>query len=577
MNNQQIRLLQIKLNQTGYRDQEGNKLAEDGMLGNKTTYALQQMLKNNGYTGQDGNVLATDGIWGPNTQAAYNKYIVSSVVNPIAFAVNGNIRVPANNTVSSTSGKASAYQQQKPSFSNTTNDYSQQTTSGQAAPTSRAGKDTRTWQSLLNSAGYRGKDGKKLIEDGIWGSNTEYAWQQYQNDKRNQSLAHKTTLTRQELDAQKQQRKLEAVLRADAEAQKTFATQQQTYDMQSVLNALGFSGLDGQPLRENGVVDLDTLVAWDKLRHSGNTMGNANSPIMQTIKQQEREIPEPNNMAIGLTSGTAASTSIVHILNIQKELNELGFRDYEGKPLKETGIMNSNTLFALNQKKVVDYIEENADISYFNNGKVWADLNSLQGIGITDDGTIIMGKQLDPLNEEMLRLKLEYMKPNSDKTKILKRINEIKSQRSDLNTVRYEEPLEYYRIVDITDRLNEIMKDAEEKYSYLADDQSIFKYLTFMFLVAPHMKYDLKRKEEFLAHSLYIYDGEIIDRDVLGNIVYGYLGRVMGISELPLYSVPGLEQVFDGTYDPNWGYSYFDDPRDQVRIMQGVNIYDSWH
>ena len=38
-----------------------------------------------------------------------------------------------------------------------------------------------------------------------------------------------------------------------------------------------------------------------------------------------------------------------------------------------------------------------------------------------------------------------------------------------------------------------------------------------------------------------------------------------------------LEQLYKNTSDPNWGYSYYDDPRDQARIMQGVDIYDLWH
>ena len=121
------------------------------------------------------------------------------------------------------------------------------------------------------------------------------------------------------------------------------------------------------------------------------------------------------------------------------------------------------------------------------------------------------------------------------------------------------------------------MKDAEKQYAIYYYAPDAMKYLTFLLLVAPNMKYDLKSKDEFLAHSLYIYDGEIVDRDVLGNIVYGYLGRVMGINELPLYTVPGLEQIYKNTSDPNWGYSYYDDPRDQARIMQGVDIYDLWH
>ena len=577
MNNQQVLQLQKLLNRSGYRDQKGNKLTEDGLLGSKTTYALQTMLHNNGYTGKDGKVITTDGIWGPNTEAAYSKYITRVATNPLALIINRNSEPAVTGSTNKTATDATKNQHQQ---LQTSLPYPAQQHNAQTViniENLRAEKDTRTWQSLLNSAGYRDQNGQLLAEDGIWGTNTEYAWQQYQKDKRNQSYAQKTTITRQELDEKIQQTKLEAALKADTEAQKTFATQKQTYNMQSVLNALGFTGLDGQPLRENGVLDLNTLVAWDRLRHSGNTMGNANSPIMQTLNEQRNKSVEQNNISLGLASGAMAANSIKQTLNVQKELNRLGYTDYYGNPLEETGIMNNYTRFALNQKKVVSYIEENADIAYFNNNKAWADLNGLQGIGFDANGDIVYGNPEHKDLAKLIQLMIEYEKPGANQQLIERQIEKIKATHPDYDVVGKEKTLEYYQIIDITDRLNEIMKDAEKQYAIYYYAPDAMKYLTFLLLVAPNMKYDLKSKDEFLAHSLYIYDGEIVDRDVLGNIVYGYLGRVMGINELPLYTVPGLEQIYKNTSDPNWGYSYYDDPRDQARIMQGVDIYDLWH
>ena len=40
-------------------------------------------------------------------------------------------------------------------------------------------------QQKLNRLGYKGKNGKKLVEDGLWGTNTEFAHTNYYNDLRN--------------------------------------------------------------------------------------------------------------------------------------------------------------------------------------------------------------------------------------------------------------------------------------------------------------------------------------------------------------------------------------------------------
>ena len=213
--------------------------------------------------------------------------------------------------------------------------------------------------------------------------------------------------------------------------------------MQSVLNALGFTGLDGQPLRENGVLDLNTLVAWDRLRHSGNTMGNANSPIMQTLNEQRNKSVEQNNISLGLASGAMAANSIKQTLNVQKELNRLGYTDYYGNPLEETGIMNNYTRFALNQKKVVSYIEENADIAYFNNNKAWADLNGLQGIGFDANGDIVYGNPEHKDLAKLIQLMIEYEKPGANQQLIERQIEKIKAAHPDYDVVGKEKTLEY--------------------------------------------------------------------------------------------------------------------------------------
>ena len=222
-------------------------------------------------------------------------------------------------------------------------------------------------------------------------------------------------------------------------------------------------------------------------------------------------------------------------------------------------------------------MDNNVDIQYFNDHKVWADLDGIQGIGFDENENIVYGNPEHADLAKLIKLMIEYEKPGSNHRLLDRQIQKIKESHPDYHVVGKEKPLEYYRIIDVTKQINDIMIDAEKKYAdyyYLSNTVKYLKYLT---LVGPKMKYDLKEKDEFLKHSLYIYDGEIVDRDVLGNIVYGYLGKVMGIAEIPMYAVPGIEQIVKGTSDISWYHSYFDDPRDQVRIKQGADIYDYWH
>lgn len=47
--------------------------------------------------------------------------------------------------------------------------------------------------------------------------------------------------------------------------------------------------------------------------------------------------------------------------------------------------------------------------------------------------------------------------------------------------------------------------------------------------------WDLKQLPEWNNSSLYIFNGELVDRDAPGNIMYGYMGRTYGIPDTILY------------------------------------------
>lgn len=335
MNLQEVLSLQKMLNAKGYRDRGGKRLAEDGQLGANTTYALQSMLNQEGYTGLGGGPLSVDGIWGANTQAAYEKFSRGAGVGgkPGGSPVSGNqVSRPGGLSVSQrpvtvslpVSGNAASTTSWLQQFAPAAITKPVQTNAGspplldKSGDINKARANAKSWQQLLNREGYRDQSGNKLAEDGVWGPKTEYAWQKYQqaaNQKAAAAQNQGNLLLRQKmqedlsaiLNKQSEraqsagqavqpvpwppapsandpgQQKLAAAMKSDPEATRVFSTPDKIRDQQIALNLLGFTGADGKPLPENGKLDLNTLVAWDRLRHSGSSFGNSNSPVMQAV------------------------------------------------------------------------------------------------------------------------------------------------------------------------------------------------------------------------------------------------------------------------------------------------------
>lgn len=67
--------------------------------------------------------------------------------------------------------------------------------------------------------------------------------------------------------------------------------------------------------------------------------------------------------------------------------------------------------------------------------------------------------------------------------------------------------------------------------------------------------------------------------DAPGNIMYGYLGKIFGFSDLTLLAAAGFAQINAGTSNATWRnlQNFGDDPRDQSRIKKGIEIYKSRH
>lgn len=89
--------------------------------------------------------------------------------------------------------------------------------------------------------------------------------------------------------------------------------------------------------------------------------------------------------------------------------------------------------------------------------------------------------------------------------------------------------------------------------------------------------WDLKQKDEWKNSSLYYFDGELVDKDAPGNIMYGYMGKAYGIPDDILYLAAGYAQLAAGTSKPEFLYSNFDDPIDQENIRRGIEFYNKTH
>jgi len=78
------------------------------------------------------------------------------------------------------------------------------------------------------------------------------------------------------------------LLRADAGAQQVFTGRQAIAEEQEKLNLLGFYGQNGKPLREDGVLDQDTLLAWNDKTYGGVLLGSNNSPMAKAQREWEK-------------------------------------------------------------------------------------------------------------------------------------------------------------------------------------------------------------------------------------------------------------------------------------------------
>ena len=120
------------------------------------------------------------------------------------------------------------------------------------------------------------------------------------------------------------------------------------------------------------------------------------------------------------------------------------------------------------------------------------------------------------------------------------------------------------------------MKNNAETISYIkANHASDAAKLFFIIKVWPHGDWDFKRQNSWNLNSAttYIYHGQVLRFDDIGNIHYGYVGRVI-FKEKTLLKAGGLLQIAAFTSKKEYKSSNYDDPRDQWAISFGAKLWD---
>ncbi|MBQ6808353.1 MAG: hypothetical protein IJP07_04225, partial [Firmicutes bacterium] len=90
----------------------------------------------------------------------------------------------------------------------------------------------------------------------------------------------------------------EVLLRADAGAQQVFTGRQAIAEEQQKLNLLGFYGQNGKPLREDGILDQDTLLAWNDKTYGGVLLGSNNSPMAKAQREWNSNFTKGNSLKV---------------------------------------------------------------------------------------------------------------------------------------------------------------------------------------------------------------------------------------------------------------------------------------
>lgn len=203
---------------------------------------------------------------------------------------------------------------------------------------------------------------------------------------------------------------------------------------------------------------------------------------------------------------------------------------------------------------------------------------SFESVVIMPDGSYLVPELVTEVDEQLLALMKERDSlPEGDL-----RIAELNAELEEIyesadeadRHVYWKKPYSFYYFgEDVTDKLNEYMRSAASNYADMHENYWAENLAGFYQLVRNRGEMDLKNQPEW-QNSAFIYDGEVISQDALGNINYGFFGRYCNFPEAVLIAAGGVAQFLAGHAKIENIYVFLDDPRDTYRIMQGIDIYD---
>lgn len=215
-------------------------------------------------------------------------------------------------------------------------------------------------------------------------------------------------------------------------------------------------------------------------------------------------------------------------------------------------------------------IDQGTECYYF-------DSNSLQS-PLLINGEIVFSSNLSDLDRQILALmKMRDVSTSEQEiARLYRQFSQLAAGSS--ASIDISKPYTYYEMGrDTTDEILQLMKETERKYEKQRQRGWIFNLLFFKSVVQNNGELDLKNLSAYQTNATYVFDGEIVDRDALGNITYGYFGRYLGIPTPVLLFSAGYAQYQAGTSRSDYFWTSGDDPRDQYRILQGILLYDKIH
>lgn len=143
--------------------------------------------------------------------------------------------------------------------------------------------------------------------------------------------------------------------------------------------------------------------------------------------------------------------------------------------------------------------------------------------------------------------------------------------------VDFFKPYSYYSVGrDVTKEVRKIIDDVKQENNHMIG-AGLKSLPTFYELVKNQGRLDLKNRDSFKTNSTYVFKGKLVDADYLGNFVYGNIGRSFGVEEVILFSGAGYAQRQAGTSCHEFFRTYYDDPKDQEAILEGIFDYEKTH